>query len=138
MSTMDPAGSSVASRASPFSVDQTLARLEQVINSRGLKVFARFDHSDEAARVALRMLPAHVLVFGSPKAGTPLMQASPLIALELPLKVLVWQDGSGQVWMSYVKASSLVERYAIPEALAAVLTGVEGIVDAALHGVPPG
>src|SRR5579871_3697959 len=131
MSTIDPGSvSSVASQPSPLSVEQTLARLEQVIHDRGLKVFARFDHSDEAARVDLRMQPAHVLVFGSPKAGTPLMQASPLIALELPLKLLVWEDAAGQVWVSYVKPASLVERYGISAELASVLAAPEAVLKA--------
>jgi uncharacterized protein (DUF302 family) len=130
--TTSPEVSSVASQASPYSVEQTLARLEQVLSARGLKLFARFDHSDEAARVEMRMQPAHVLVFGSPKAGTPLMQASPLIALELPLKVLVWQDSGGQVWISYVKPASLLERYGLPEQLSGVLAGVAAVVEAAL------
>jgi uncharacterized protein (DUF302 family) len=116
-------------------VEETLRRLEEVIHDRGLKLFARFDHSDEAARVDMRMQPAHVLVFGSPKAGTPLMQASPLVALELPLKVLVWQDGGGQVWMSYAEPGPLAQRYAIPPDLTPVLGGAEAIVDAALSGV---
>ena len=137
MTVSDPAVSSVASQASPYSVEETLARLERVIGDRGLKLFARFDHSDEAARVDLQMQPAHVLVFGSPKAGTPLMQASPLVALELPLKILVWQDGNSQVWISYVKPASLAERYRIPAELTKVLAGVEGVIDAALHGGQP-
>jgi uncharacterized protein (DUF302 family) len=129
----DSAISGVASQSSSYTVDETLARLEQVIHDRGLKLFARFDHSDEAARVGLRMQPAHVLVFGSPKAGTPLMQASPLLALELPLKVLVWQDAQDHVWVSYAQPASLAERYDIPAELAKVLAGAEGVVEAALH-----
>jgi uncharacterized protein (DUF302 family) len=127
----------VSSRQSPYGVGETLNRLEQVISGRGLKQFARFDHSDEAAKVGLTMPPAHVLVFGSPKAGTPLMLASPLIALELPLRVLVWQDQGGHVWVSYTEPSYLAHRFDIPADLTRVLTAVEGVVDAALHGVQP-
>ena len=127
----------VSSRQSPYSVGETLNRLEQVISSRGLKQFARFDHSDEATKVGLIMQPAHVLIFGSPKAGTPLMLASPLIALELPLRVLVWQDRDGHVWVSYTEPSSLARRFEIPADLIRVLAAVEGVVDAALHGIQP-
>jgi uncharacterized protein (DUF302 family) len=128
---------SVSSRQSPYSVGETLTRLEQVISGRGLKQFARFDHSDEAAKVGLSMQPAHVLIFGSPKAGTPLMLVSPLIALELPLRVLVWQDQDAQVWVSYTEPSSLARRFEIPADLIRVLAAVEGVVDAALHGIQP-
>jgi uncharacterized protein (DUF302 family) len=95
-------------------------------------LFAHFDHSGEAAKAGLSMQPAHVLVFGNPTAGTPLMVASPLIALDLPLKTLVWQDDRGQVWVSYHEATSLAQRYAIPPDLVKVIAGVDGIVQAAL------
>jgi uncharacterized protein (DUF302 family) len=131
MSTTDVPG--ITSQPSVYSVDDTLRRVEQVVSSRGLTIFARFDHSGEATRVGLSMQPAQVLVFGSPRAGTPLMQASPLIALELPLKVLVWQDGDGQVWVSYADPSFLAERYAIPSDLVKVLSGVQGVVETALQ-----
>jgi len=109
----------VTSQPSPYSVDERLQRLEQVIRNRG---FAHFDHGGEAAKVGLTMRPAHVLVFGNPRAGTPLMVASPLIALDLPLKTLVWQDDGGQVWVSYnqppfwpnATASHLISRQLSP------------------------
>jgi uncharacterized protein (DUF302 family) len=83
------------------------------------------------------MQPAHVLVFGNPRAGTPLMVASPLIALDLPLKALVWQDDGGHVWISYNQPTFLAQRYGISPDLAAVVAGVEGTVEAALHNAPP-
>lgn len=116
--------------ASPHTVDETLQQLDQVLRDRGLKLFAHFDHSGEAARAGLSMQPAHVLVFGNPTAGTPLMVASPLIALDLPLKVLVWQDASGQVWVSHAEPAWLAQRYSLPPELERVLAAVEGIVDA--------
>jgi uncharacterized protein (DUF302 family) len=129
-----PTIAGVISQPSPYGVDETLQKLEQVIQSRGLTVFARFDHSDEATRVGLTMQPAHVLVFGSPRAGTPLMNASPLIALELPLRTLVWQDRDARVWVSFADSSYLAERFAIPGELAAVLGGPQNVVQAALGG----
>jgi uncharacterized protein (DUF302 family) len=124
----------ITSRASSASVSETLRRLEQEVSSRGLTVFARFDHSDEATRVGLAMQPAHVLVFGNPRSGTPLMIAAPLVALELPLRALVWQDGEGQVWVSYADASFVAERFGLTPDLAKVPGAVEGIVLAALQG----
>ena len=125
----------VVSRPSPVSVDDTLQRLERVILDRGLTLFAHFDHSREAARAGLVMQPAHVLVFGNPKAGTPLMIDSPLLALDLPLRVLVWQDNRGQVWVSYSEPKFVAQRYNIPTDLVRVIAAVQGIVDAALPEV---
>ena len=126
----------VASHPSPYPFDETLRRLEQVVRARGLAVFAHFDHSGEAAKVGLTMQPTHVLVFGSPKAGTRLMIAEPVMALELPLKTLVWQDHAGQVWVCYAEPAALARRYALPPDLVRVVAAVEGIVAAALHDVP--
>ena len=126
----DTAG--VSSELSPNSFDKTLQRLEEVIRSRGLTLFARFDHSGEAGKVGLAMQPAQVLVFGNPRAGTALMVASPLIALDLPFRILVWQDDSGQVWVSYNQPSFLTQRYNIPTDLVGVIAAVQRIVEAAL------
>jgi uncharacterized protein (DUF302 family) len=126
----------VVSQPSPYSVDETLQHIEQVVRDRGLILFAQFDHSGEAAKVGLSMQPAHVLVFGNPKAGTPLMIASPLIALDLPLKILVWQDPHDKVWVSYAEPSSLAQRYSIPPDLVKVVAAVEGIVETALQARP--
>jgi uncharacterized protein (DUF302 family) len=134
MSSNAPSGTAgVTSQPSPHSVNETLQRLEQVIRNRGLTLFAHFDHSGEAAKVGLAMQPAHVFVFGSPRAGTPLMVASPLIALELPLKALIWQDDRGQVWVSYNRPAFLAQRYNVPPDLIRVIAGLEGIVEAALE-----
>jgi uncharacterized protein (DUF302 family) len=123
----------ITSAPSSFSVDETLRRLERVVTSRGLTVFSRFDHSDEATRVGMTMQPAHVLVFGNPRGGTPLMVASPLVALELPLRALVWQDGDGQVWVSYADAAFVAGRFGLAPDLAKVVGSVAGIVQAALQ-----
>src|SRR2546421_11736685 len=97
-----PSVEGIVSRLSPFSVEETLERLQEAIRNRKLILFAHIDHSGEARRVGLTMQEAHVLIFGSPKAGTPLMIASPLLALDLPLKVLVWQGEDDLVWVSSI------------------------------------
>lgn len=129
-----PAPEGIVSKASRFPVAETVDRLEATITATGLTIFDRIDHSDEAARVGLTMHPAHVLLFGSPRAGTPLMVASPLLALELPLRTLVWQDAAGKVWVSYTSPAYLAARYAIPDALLTNIAGIEGVVAAALAG----
>ncbi len=121
------------SRPSPFSVEETLARLKGIIGSRNLTLFAQIDHSDLARGVGLSMQEAHVLIFGNPKGGTPLMIASPLLALDLPLKVLVWQSADGQVWVSTNSVTYLRERYAIPQALVGNLAVVDAVIQQALQ-----
>ena len=122
----------IESRSSPFSVEKTLARLKGSIGSRNLTLFAQIDHSDLARGVDLAMQEAHVLIFGNPGGGTPLMVASPLLALDLPLKVLVWQSADGQVWVSTTSVTYLSDRYAIPQALAGNLAVVDAVIEQAL------
>ncbi len=123
----------IVTKASPFSVVETLARLERTVRSKGLSVFAHINHSGEAEQVGLTMQQAHVLIFGSPRAGTPLMVASPLLALDLPLKALVWQDRDGQVRVSYNSTAYLASRYAIPDDLVKNIAGIDGLIDSALQ-----
>jgi uncharacterized protein (DUF302 family) len=99
---------------SPYSVSETLKRLGSVLQSHGLTVFAHVDHSGEAAKVGLKMRPTQLIIFGSPKAGTPLMVASPTLAIDLPLKALVWEDAGGKVWVSYNSPEFLKQRHDIP------------------------
>jgi uncharacterized protein (DUF302 family) len=122
----------VITKPSSFSVEQTLERLRASIQIRNLKIFAQIDHSDEAEQAGLGMPPAHVLIFGSPQAGTPLMLSSPLLALELPLKALVWQDAAGQVWVSYESSDYLADRFAVPPMLVTNIAGIDAVVAAAL------
>jgi uncharacterized protein (DUF302 family) len=122
----------ILSRPSPFSVQETLERLQMGIQKRNLHLFAHINHSGEAERVGLKMQEAHVLIFGNPQAGTPVMIASPLLALELPLKVLVWQSKDGQVWVSYSSSSYLKERYVLPQELVSNISGVDGLVEQTL------
>jgi uncharacterized protein (DUF302 family) len=122
----------IVSRPSPFSVEETLARLKEVIHNHNLTLFAQIDHSDLARGVGLTMQEAHVLIFGNPKGGTPLMVASPLLALDLPLKVLVWQSRDAQVWVSTTSVTYLSERYALPQELVGNLAVVDTIMQQAL------
>ncbi|GCE21387.1 DUF302 domain-containing protein [Dictyobacter kobayashii] len=110
----------VITKASPHSVEETLERLEDIIRNHGMRLFTHINHSWEAQQVGLKMQEAHVLIFGNPKAGTPIMVASPLIALELPLKVLVWQSDDDHVWVSYPSVTDLAKRYAVPRSWPAI------------------
>ena len=85
---------------SNHSADQTVEKLKEILNAKGVTLFALVDHSGEAEKVGMKMRPTKLLIFGSPKAGTPVMLAAPSIAIDLPLKVLVWEDSSGKVWIS--------------------------------------
>jgi uncharacterized protein (DUF302 family) len=115
--------------SSPYSVPETLTRLEKLLQSKGLVVLARIDHSGDAAKVGLTMQPTELLIFGNPKSGTPLMIASPTVAIDLPLKALVWQDGDGNVWLSYNSPNYLKERHAIPDSLLHNISGISSICE---------
>ncbi len=122
----------VVTRPSAHGFAETLARLDSALEGRKLEIFARFDHSGAARRVGLSMPDTQVVVFGNPKSGTPLitplMLASPLVALDLPLRVLVWDDG-GQTVLSYLSPQYLAQRYGIPSDLVKNIAGIEKIVD---------
>ena len=118
--------------ASKYSVDETLSRLEELLQQKGVTVFARVDHSGEEAKVGLEMRPTKLLIFGSPKAGTPLMQASPSVAIDLPLKALFWQDAYGKVWLSYNDPSYLQQRHHVPAELLPNIAGVSALFEKAV------
>jgi uncharacterized protein (DUF302 family) len=123
----------IITKDSPYtSVSETLERLEEAVRRKGLRTFALVDHSGEAERAGLRMPETKLLIFGSPEAGTPLMVDSPLLALDLPLKVLVWED-RGRVRVSYNATSYLVQRYDLPSELAKNIAGIDALVDGALR-----
>ncbi len=130
---MPPSVEGIVTRPSPFSVEETLKRLQAVIHSRNLILFTQIDHSGEARRVGLILQEAHVLIFGSPKAGTPLMIASPLLALDLPLKVLVWQGTDEQVWVSSTSIAYLAARYGIPQDLTRNIAGIDVLIESVLR-----
>lgn len=123
----------IASLASKYSVPETLDRLESVLASHNVNVFARIDHSGEAERVGMKMLPTQLLIFGNPKGGTPLMVASPSIAIDLPLKALAWQDAGGKVWLSYNKPEYLRERHGLPEELVKNIAGIGALLQMAVE-----
>src|ERR1700676_1323543 len=107
------------------SVDQTVHKLETVLHAKGVKLFALIDHSGEAEKAGMQMRPTKLLIFGNPKAGTPLMIASPSVAIDLPLKVLVWEDAGGKVWISYNAPAYLQARHGLPQELVENIAVVE-------------
>jgi uncharacterized protein (DUF302 family) len=117
---------------SHFGPKETLDRLEAEIKAKGLTVFARIDHAAGAAAVGMTLLPTAVLIFGNARGGTPLMQANQLIGLDLPLKVLVWQDVSGKTMLSYTDPGALAARFSLPTTETA--TPVSNL-SGALHGL---
>jgi uncharacterized protein (DUF302 family) len=117
--------------SSSHSVDETVARVRGLLQTKGITLFAVIDHSGEAKRVGLKMPPTTLLIFGSPKAGTPLMLAAPSIAIDLPLKILVWQDEQGKVWISYNSPEYLKKRHGLPEDLVQNISGVETLAEKA-------
>src|SRR5260370_28554416 len=118
----------VVTRPSAYGFAETLARLDRALERRQLEIFAWFDHSGAAKRVGLTMPDTQVVVFGNPKSGTPLMLASPLVALDLPLRVLV-ADDNGHAVLSFLSPAYLAKRYGIPPNLVSNIAGIETIVD---------
>jgi len=118
---------------SPYSVDETVQRLQAAFAQKGLQVFAFIDHSGEAEKVGLKMRPTKVLIFGSPKAGTPLMVAAPSLAIDLPLKALVAEDATGKVWVTYNSPEYLQERHDFPEELIKNLAGAGVVMSRAVE-----
>jgi len=108
------ADSELTTVSSHWGPKETLDRLEAEVKAKGLTVFARIDHAAGAAAVGMTLLPTAVLIFGNARGGTPLMQANQLVGIDLPLKVLVWQDTSGKAWMSYYDPTVLVRRHGLP------------------------
>jgi uncharacterized protein (DUF302 family) len=102
---------------SNHSVDETVEKLKGILQAKGVTLFALVDHSGEAEKVGLKMRPTKVVIFGSPKAGTPLMLAAPSVAIDLPLKILIWEDREGKVWVSYNSLTYLQERHGLPKEL---------------------
>jgi uncharacterized protein (DUF302 family) len=119
--------------ASRYSVSDTLQRLETLLESKGLKIFARIDHSGEAAKAGLEMHPTQVVLFGSPKAGTPVMLAAPSVAIDLPLKALVAEDDQGKVWITYNDTEYLQKRHGIPPELVKNLAGAGALLQKAVE-----
>ncbi len=116
---------------SHHSVDETVDKLTTILKSKGVTLFAVVDHSGEAEKVGMKMPPTKLLIFGSPKAGTPLMLAAPSVAIDLPLKILVAQDAQGKAWISYNSPAYLKERHGLPDNLLPNIAVVQALVAAA-------
>ena len=123
--------SGIIDEPSQHSVEQTVERLTALLHAKGVTLFAMVDHSAEAAKVGMTMPPTKLLIFGNPKAGTPLMLAAPSIAIDLPLKILVWEDAQGRAWLSYNSPVYLRERHGVPQALLPNIAVVEALARAA-------
>jgi len=117
--------SGIIDKPGSHSVDQTVEKLKNILQAKGITLFALVDHSGEAEKVGMKMLPTKLLIFGNPKGGTPLMLAAPHSAIDLPLKILVWQDAKGKVWLSYSSPQYLQQRHALPEELLANIAVIE-------------
>lgn len=118
-----PSDLGIARLRSSRNVPQTIEKIEQVLNAHGVTIFANIDFSGDAARAGLSLRPEQMLIFGNPKAGTPLMQSAPEAGLDLPLKALVWEDDQGATWIGYNTPEYIVGRHGLPEPLVANLAG---------------
>ena len=123
----------IESVASKHSVDETVALLTRQLESKGVKVFAVIDHSGEAEKAGFTMPDTKLIVFGNPKAGTPIMLEAPLSAIDLPLKLLVWKDAGGGVWVSYNRPEFLQHRYSLPAQVMGPLAGVSALAGSVAH-----
>jgi len=125
------ADNGIVSKPSNHSVDATVEKLKGILQAKGVALFALVDHSGEAEKVGLTMRPTKLLIFGSPKAGTPLMIASPSIAIDLPLKILIAEDAAGKVWVSYNAPAYLKDRHNLPDNLLQNIAAIEALATAA-------
>jgi uncharacterized protein (DUF302 family) len=119
----------IVTKQSPWPVRETVARLVEIISDKGLTLFAVIDQREEARRVGLELRSTTLVIFGSPIAGTPVMDAVPLAAVDLPLKVVIW-DNEGQTVVSYVAPDALAHRYGLSADLANSLAGIDDVTDA--------
>jgi len=117
----------IVNKPANHTVDETVGKLKSILQTKGITLFALIDHSGEAEKVGMKMKPTKLIIFGNPKAGTPLMLAAPSSAIDLPLKILVWEDAEGKVWISYNSPAYLQERHRIPSDLLPIIAAVEGL-----------
>jgi uncharacterized protein (DUF302 family) len=115
---------------SNHSVDKTVEKLKGILQAKNITLFALVDHSGEAAKAGMKMRPTKLLIFGSPKGGTPVMLAAPSIAIDLPLKILIWEDGQGKVWVTYNSPAYLQERHGLPAKLLPNISVIEALAKA--------
>jgi uncharacterized protein (DUF302 family) len=126
-------GEGIISKASKYSVPETLDRVDALLRSKGIKIFVRVDHSGEAEKAGLKMPPTQLLIFGNPKGGTPVMLAAPTAAIDLPLKALAWQDADGKVWLSYNDPEYLKKRYGLTDDQIKTIAGTGSLIEQALN-----
>ena len=119
------ADNGIVNNSSNHSVDETVQKLKGILQTKGVTLFALVDHSGEAEKAGMKMRPTKLLIFGSPKAGTPLMLAAPSSAIDLPLKILVWEDTGEKVWISYNSPAYLQDRHGLPPELMSNISSIE-------------
>jgi uncharacterized protein (DUF302 family) len=117
----------IISKSTTRTVDETVDKIKTLLQSKGIKLFAVIDHSGEAEAIGIKMPPTKLLIFGNPRGGTPLMLASPTVAIDLPLKLLVWQDAGGDRWISYNSPQYLKERHSLPDDLLKNIAMIEAL-----------
>jgi uncharacterized protein (DUF302 family) len=125
-------GEGIISKASKYSAPETLDRVDALLQSKGIKIFVRVDHSGEAEKVGLKMPPTQLLIFGNPKGGTPMMLAAPTAAIDLPLKALAWQDSDGKVWLSYNDPEYIKKRFGLSDDQIKTIVGIGPLIEQAL------
>ena len=116
---------------SNHSVDETVDKLKAILQSKGITIFALIDHSGEAIEAGIKMRPTKLLIFGNPKAGTPVMLVAPSSAIDLPLKILIWEDTQGKAWVTYNSPAYLQERHNIPVELLPNVSVIEALAKSA-------
>ncbi len=121
----------LVSRPTNHTVDEAVERLTGILRTKDIRLFALIDHSGEAEKIGMKMAPTKLLIFGNPKAGTPLMLAAPTLAIDLPLKILVWEDSHGKRWLSYNSPNYLKERHHLPDNLVQNIAAIEALAEAA-------
>jgi uncharacterized protein (DUF302 family) len=121
----------IIDKPSKHSVEETVARLKGILQAKGVTLFALVDHSGEAEKVGMKMPSTKLLIFGNPKAGTPLMLAAPSSAIDLPLKILVWEDEQKKAWISYNSPQYLQQRHGFPHELLSSIAAVETLASKA-------
>jgi uncharacterized protein (DUF302 family) len=127
------ANNGIISQPSPYSVTETVDRLEAILQAKGITIFVRIDQQAEAKKVGLSLRPTQLLLFGNPEAGTPLMVAEPIIALDLPLKILAWEAADGEVWLSYNDPDYLKQRFSLSNELVKNIAVIAPLVNQALR-----
>lgn len=126
------ANNGIINQLSPYAVTETIDRFAAILQAKGITIFARIDQQAEAEKVGLSLCPTQLLLFGSPKAGTPLMVAEPTIALDLPLKVLAWEATDGKVWVSYNDPNYLKQRFSLSDELVKNIAIIAPLIHQAL------